>query len=125
MRSAFRTPNRKLEWSLDGKRQDSASLLEGCSILRTNIQEWKPEDDGAPRRQGGGARFLASDSERESACPVTFRTLRNFEAAAQNGVISMRTFRPSLAAPGIFLVERLENPIMMLPCLGDLQSPGA
>jgi transposase len=34
----------RLEWSLDNERKDSASLLEGCYILRTNIQDWKPEE---------------------------------------------------------------------------------
>jgi transposase len=33
-----------LEWSVDAEGKDSASLLEGCYILRTNIQDWKPEE---------------------------------------------------------------------------------
>jgi transposase len=34
----------RLEWSVDAEGKDGASLLEGCYILRTNIQDWKPEE---------------------------------------------------------------------------------
>jgi transposase len=34
----------RLEWRLDAEKHNYASPLDGCYILRSNIQEWKPED---------------------------------------------------------------------------------
>jgi hypothetical protein len=33
-----------LEWRLDTTRSERASPLDGCYILRSNIQDWKPEE---------------------------------------------------------------------------------
>ncbi|MDR3077539.1 MAG: IS1634 family transposase [Planctomycetota bacterium] len=34
----------RLEWRLEASREERASPLDGCYILRTNIQNWRPED---------------------------------------------------------------------------------
>ena len=34
----------RLEWRLDVQREKHASPLDGCYILRSNIQDWKPQD---------------------------------------------------------------------------------
>jgi transposase len=38
------TGRASLEWSVNAEGKDRAFLLEGCYILRTNIQDWKPEE---------------------------------------------------------------------------------
>jgi transposase len=34
----------RLEWRVEAGKQERASPLDGCYILRSNIQDWKPED---------------------------------------------------------------------------------